>query len=108
MVTKFPVTIKKLCDQENRFSNQWSDETKTDILQLDKYDTFKELGKVFLEPLVHNKIRSHLMYEDKFDGCHKARLVDDVHLTDIIVKIVYSGVVSLCGIRIILYLFDIN
>ena len=48
------------------------------------------------------------MYEDKFDGCHKARLVDYVHLTDIIVKSVYSGVVSLCGIRIILYLFDIN
>ena len=44
----------------------------------------------------------------KHDGRHKARLVADGHLTDIPLDSVYSGVVSLRGFRLVLFLGELN
>ena len=44
----------------------------------------------------------------KHDGRHKARLVADGHLTDAPLTSVYSGVVSLRGIRLITFIAELN
>ena len=50
----------------------------------------------------------HLIFDVKHDGRHKARLVADGHLTEIPLDSVYSGVVSLRGFRIVLFLSEHN
>ena len=54
------------------------------------------------------KIQVRLVYDAKHHGRHKSRLVADGHLTDIPVEIFYSGVFSLRGIRLLVFLVDIN
>ena len=48
------------------------------------------------------------MYDVKHDGRHRSWLVSDGHLTDIPVESVYSGVVSLHGIQLLVFIYDIN
>ena len=48
------------------------------------------------------------MYEVQHNGCHKDRLVANGYLTDISVENIYSGVISLCDIRLIVFLSKIN
>ena len=59
-------------------------------------------------PEGYKKIRLHLIYAVKHDGCHKARCVAGGHLTDVPNESVYSGVVSLRGIRMLLFLAELN
>ena len=54
------------------------------------------------------KIHVHFVFDAKHDRKHKARLVASSHLTDILVSSVYLGVVSLCGIRLVLFLAELN
>ena len=56
----------------------------------------------------YKKIRTHLIFDCKHDGRHKARMVADGHLTDIPLESVYSGVVSLRGLRIVTFLAELN
>jgi Reverse transcriptase (RNA-dependent DNA polymerase) len=56
----------------------------------------------------YKKIQVHLIFDVKHDGRHKARLVADGHLTDIPLESVCSGVVSLQGFRIVLFLAELN
>ena len=72
--------------------------------QLDEYDTFKDIGKNAPISSDYKKIRVHLVFAVKHDGRHKARLVADGHLTDVPIDSVYSGVVSLRGLRLIIFL----
>ena len=44
----------------------------------------------------------------KHDGRHKTRIVAGGHLTDIPTESVYSGVVSLRGIRLLVFLAELN
>ena len=81
--------------EKSHGSNRCSDKTKTDMGHIDKYDTFKDLGKNTPAPFGQNYIWVHLVYNIKHAGCHKARLVADVHFTYIPVESVYSGIVSL-------------
>ena len=72
-------------------------------------DTFsdhghKDSGK---PPDGYTKTRVHLIFAVKHDGRHKARLVADGHLTDIPIESVYSGVVSLHGLRIVFFLAEL-
>jgi hypothetical protein len=87
-------------------NTKWFDATKLEMSQLDDYSTFRDAGKVI--PDGHKKIRVHLVYDVKHDGRHKARLVADGHLTDIPVESVYSGVVSLRGIRLLTFISELN
>ena len=50
----------------------------------------------------------HLIYAVKHDGRFKARLVAGGHLTDTPIESVYSGVVSLRGLRTIIFLGELN
>jgi Reverse transcriptase (RNA-dependent DNA polymerase) len=76
--------------------------------QLLEYNTFLDQGKGGNEPAGHKKIRCHMIYDVKHDGRHKARLVACGHLTDPNTDSVYSGVVSLRGIRLVVFLAKLN
>jgi hypothetical protein len=49
-----------------------------------------------------------MIYDVKHDGRHKAQLVAGGHLTDPNTESVYSGVVSLHGIWLIVFLVELN
>ena len=60
----------------------------------------------FQEDSIHYRV--HMVFDVKHDGRHKARLVADGHLTQTPVESVYSGVVSLCGFRMCLFVAELN
>ena len=76
----------------------WQDAMRLELDQLDEYNTFKDLGHKAPAPSGYKKIRTHLVYDCKHDGRHKARMVADGHLTTVPIDSVYSGVVSLRGL----------
>ena len=49
-----------------------------------------------------------MVYDVKLDGRYKSRLVAGGHLTDPNTESVYSGVVSLRGIRLVSFLAELN
>jgi hypothetical protein len=96
-------------DKENG-NTKWKDATELEMKQLADYDTFHDLGHKddASIPQGYKKIRTHLVYATKHDGRHKARMVADGHLTDVPLESVYSGVVSLRGLRIVTFLAEHN
>ena len=72
---------------------QRSDETGNEMVQFNRYDTFKELDEDYPSPVGYNKIRVHLVYDINHKGCHKATLVSDGNLADINTESVYYRVV---------------
>jgi hypothetical protein len=91
-------------------STKWLDATNLELAQIDEYETFKDVGhkdKV-RAPDGYKRIRVHLIYDVKHDGRFKARLVADGHLTDAPLESVYSGVVSIRGFRIVMFLAELN
>ena len=93
---------------ERHGNTKWQDATDLEMTQLHEYNTFKDLGKGAGKPDGYKQIRVHLVYDVKHDGRHKARLVADGHLTDVPIDSVYSGVVSLRGLRLIVFLAELN
>jgi hypothetical protein len=96
-------------DNENK-NTRWQDCTALEMKQLADYDTFSDLGHATKVPIPdgYKRIRVHLVYAVKHDGRHKARLVADGHLTDVPLESVYSGVVSLRGFRLVVFLAELN
>jgi hypothetical protein len=88
--------------------NKWRDSTVLEMEQLAEYDVFIHKGIDGDPGKDFSKIRVHLVYAVKHDGQHKARLVADGHLTNIPVDSVYSGVVSLKGLRLLIFLSELN
>ena len=76
--------------------------------QLADYKVFVDIGKGTPIPKGYQKIRVHLVFACKFDGRHKARLVADGHRTDVPVDSVYSGVVSIRGLKLMIFLSELN
>ena len=72
------------------------------------YNVFKDLGKHAPVPEGYKNICVHLVFDCKHDGHHCRRMVADGHLTDISVDSIYSGVVSLRGFRLLLFLAELN
>jgi Reverse transcriptase (RNA-dependent DNA polymerase) len=96
-------------DQRNG-STLWGESIKLEFTQIGDYDTFIDKGhhtKVNA-PSVYKKIRVHFVFDVRHDGRHKARLVADGHLTQILIDSVYSGVVSLSGFRLVSFLAELN
>jgi hypothetical protein len=80
------------------------------MLQLAEYDTFRDLGHKdsASPPTGYKKIRTHLIYDCKHDSRHKAWMVANHHLMDIPLESVCSSVVSLRGLRIVIFLAELN
>ena len=95
---------------ERNGNTRWRDAVKLEMDQIWEYETFEDKGHKDKVPLPegYKKIRVHLVFAVKHDGRHKARLVADGHLTDVPIDSVYSGVVSLRGFRLILFLAELN
>ncbi len=93
---------------EKAGNTKWQDSTKLEMAQLDDYDTFKDYGHSGRPPNGYKKIRVHLIFAVKHDGRHKSRLVADGHLTEVPLDSVYSGVVSLRGLRLLVFLAELN
>ena len=73
-----------------------------------EYKVFKDIGLNAAKPNRFKNIRVHFVYDMKHDGWHWARLVAGGHLTDIPVDSVYSGVVSLRGFKLLVFLAELN
>ena len=94
-------------DRKNE-NTRWKDCTDTKMVQLQEYDTFEDRGKNAPIPPGFKRIRTHLVYVVKHDGRYKVRMVADGHLTDVSLDSVYSSVVSLRGLRLMLFLAELN
>lgn len=92
---------KKLDDHSG--DTQWQDATALEMSQLHECNTFKDCGHRRDPPNGYKKFRTHLVFDCKYDGHHKEQMVADGHLTDVPLDSVYSGIVSLCGIRILVF-----
>jgi hypothetical protein len=90
-------------------NTKWQDCTKLEMgHQLLDYSTFRGVGIRAPTPQGYKRIRVHIVYAVKHDGRHKARLLADGHLTDVPLGSVYSGVVSLKGLRAMLFIAELN
>jgi hypothetical protein len=78
------------------------------MVELDNCNCFHDQGKGVDIPKGFKKIRVHLIYDVKHDGRHKVRLVAYRCLTNIPVDSVYSGVVTLRGLRLQIFLAELN
>ena len=76
--------------------------------QVDEYNTFNDMDKDGIPPKGYKQIKVHLIYNIKHDTRHKSRCVADKHLTEIPLDNVYSGVVSLRGLRMMIFLAKLN
>ena len=106
-----PRTYNQAIAMDERNNNTlWQDAVKLELQQINQYQTFQDQGHQSIAKLPdgHKRIRVHFVFDVKHDGRHKARLVADGHLTDVPLDSVYSGVVSLRGFRLVLFLAELN
>jgi len=91
-------------------NTKWQESEKTERKQLWEYETFIDKGPraTARVPVGYKKINLHFVYAVKHDGRYKSRIVAGGHLTDAPVESVYSGVVSLCGVRFCIFLAELN
>jgi hypothetical protein len=98
-----------ILDEKNG-NNLWTDAVALELQQFYDYQTFEDKGhhtKV-IQLNGYKKIRVQFVFDVKHDGRHKVRLVADGHLTDIPLDPVYSGVVSIKGFRLVIFLAELN
>jgi Reverse transcriptase (RNA-dependent DNA polymerase) len=94
-------------DKQNG-NTKWQDAEGIEMGQLLEYNTWIDKGIGGILPNGYKKIRCHMIYDVKHDGRHKARLVAGGHMTEVNTESVYSGVVSLRGIRLVIFLAKLN
>jgi len=93
---------------EKNGNTKWGDSEELEIKQLHHYSTFKDLGLGAPTPEGYQRIPCRMVYDIKHDGRHKSRFVAGGHRTSTPTHSVYSGVVSLQGIRLVTFLSELN
>ena len=88
----------------------WSDANTLEHEKLREYKVFIDKGKYHVSkvPRGYRKISVHTIFDVKHDGRHRARVVADGHLTEVPTESVYSGVVSLRGLRACIFIGELN
>lgn len=94
-------------DAENG-NTLWQDAVKTEMQKLHKYGVFKDLGVGVNPSPEYKKISVHMVYDVKYDGRRRARLVAGGHLTDPTNDTPYSGIASLKNVRACIFLGLLN
>jgi hypothetical protein len=94
-------------DQANG-NRLWQESEATEVKKLAEYNNFIDKGKGSIPPDCYKKICCHMVYNVNHDGRHKSRLVSGGHLTDPNTESVYSSIVSLQGIRLVIFLSELN
>ena len=113
IVYKFGVQVPQnhaqaMAIDEANGNHYWRDAEETELRQIDEYTVFTDLGFKGVPPKGFKKIRVHMVYDVKHDLRRKARLVADGNLTQVPLDSVYSSVVSLQGLRLTLFLAELN
>ena len=94
-------------DRENGNTRWWESE-QVELAQIDEYKTFLDKGKGYKPGPDYKKITVHMVCAVKHDGRHKARFVAGGHLTETPIDSVCSSVVSLRGVRTLLFIAEHN
>src|SRR5688500_12608293 len=88
--------------------NLWKESMKAEIDSLQEHGTFRVLGDGEYIPAGYKRIPYHCIYDVKFDGRRKCRLVAGGHMTDPSTKDVHSGVVDMESVRIVFVIAQLN
>ena len=94
-------------DKKN-LNTKWADAEEKELACFREYEVFKDLGKNGKPPAGYKPLKILIVYDVKHDGRHRARMVAAGHLTEVPVESVYSGVISLRGIRLMIFLAEMN
>ena len=81
---------------------------KAEVDTLQEHGTFRVLDDGESIPSGFKKIPYHCIYDVKFDGRRKCRLVAGGHMTDPSTEDVYSGVVDMKTVRIVFVVAQLN
>lgn len=79
--------------------------------KLREYEVFEDWGNTKRGakiPVGYQKIKVHLVFYVKHDGRRRAQMVADGHLTEPGLEINYSGVISLKGLKTVIFLAKLN
>jgi len=71
----------------------WQEAIKKELDEINHYETFRVLADDEPTPEGYKQIPYHIVFDVKFDGRHKARLVAGGHMTDPPKDDTFSGVV---------------
>ena len=96
-----------LIDEKNG-DHRWAESEALEMSQLMEYDSFESFGIGAPVPKGYKKIPCHFVYDIKASGKFKSRMVAGGHRTDTPIDSVYSGVVSLQGVRVVTFLAELN
>ena len=106
-----PRTCKKAADFDRQNGNKrWKEAIDEEPKQLRDYEKFIDkglFGKVGV-PSGHQLIKVIWVFAVKHDGRHEARLVSYGNLTAVPLNSVHTGVVTLRGLRLVLFLAERN
>ena len=108
--TEVPKNVKHalLIDQRNQKTG-WQDAINLEIAQLNSYETFKVIEEDMPTPMGYKRIPHHIIFDVKFDGRLKARLVAGGHRTpDVPKEESFSTVVSMEAVRLVFILAKMN
>ncbi len=86
----------------------WRDATQLELDQIMEYETFKICKDLKKPPKGYQYVQCHLIFAVKHDLRHKARYVAGGHMTEAPNEDVYSSVVSLKGMRMCIFLAELN
>ncbi len=90
-------------------NNLWEEAMQKEIDSINEFETFRVLGDDEVLPEDYTRIPYHLIWDIKFDGRRKCRLVAGGHRTPSVApEEVYSGVVSMETIRMAFVLASMN
>jgi hypothetical protein len=86
----------------------WKDAMDSEITQLHTHETFIVVKEHEIVPIGYKMIPYHCIYDVKFDGRRKCRLVAGGHMTDPTSEEIFSGVVGMESVRICFVLAKLN
>ena len=89
-------------------NTKWADSIEVEFNQLWEYESFKDLGLNAPIPEGYTKIRCHYVFDVKATGKCKSRFCAGGNGTEVPSSSVYSGVVSLQGIRMVTFIAELN
>ena len=100
---------KHALDLDKKFGhNRWFSSVALELDQINKHNAFLDLGMDGVPPEECKLIKVHLVFDAKYDGRHKARLVVNGHMNNAPLDSACSGAASLRGFRMVLFLSELN
>jgi hypothetical protein len=93
---------------KNNNDHLWETSLGTEMDQIAKYNTFRNMGRGAKPPRDHQRIRVHFVFDVKHDLHRQSRLVAGGHMTAPPKDSIYSGVVTLRSLILCMFLGELN